>query len=140
MRIRNPGKYFYTEDFLKDPANIQSKHQAFEAELAANAEWIQSLLAMGQNLIDQKKCSGSEEAVQGSLMTNLAFFFYTYEIFISCFISLSLSIYIFPFYLRLFSLSLSIYTYHLLLCLSLLLTLYHSPPLSILFYFHITFL
>ena len=67
-------------------------------------------------------------------------FFYTYEIFISCFISLSLSIYIFPFYLRLFSLSLSIYTYHLLLCLSLLLTLYHSPPLSILFYFHITFL
>ena len=36
-------------------------------------------------------------------------FFYTYEIFISCFISLSLSIYIFPFYLRLFSLSLSIY-------------------------------
>ena len=38
--------------------------KTFEAELAANADRIQSVLAMGQNLIDRKKCSGSEEAVQ----------------------------------------------------------------------------
>merc|ERR1711936_1481140 len=58
------------EENYKDPANIQSKHQkhqAFEAELAANADRIQSVLAMGQNLIDRKKCSGSEEAVQNRL-------------------------------------------------------------------------
>merc|ERR1719293_417054 len=53
------------EENYKDPANIQSKHQkhqAFEAELAANADRIQMVLAMGQNLIDRKKCSGSKEA------------------------------------------------------------------------------
>merc|ERR1719445_2621947 len=58
------------EENYKDQANIQSKHQkhqAFEAELAANADRIQSVLAMGQNLIDRKKCSGSEEAVQNRL-------------------------------------------------------------------------
>merc|ERR1719309_634107 len=58
------------EENYKDPANIQSKHQkhqAFEAELAANADRIQSVLAMGQNLIDKKQCSGSEEAVQNRL-------------------------------------------------------------------------
>jgi len=58
------------EENYKDPANIQSKHQkhqAFEAELAANADRIQMVLAMGQNLIDRKKCSGSEEAVQDRL-------------------------------------------------------------------------
>lgn len=52
---------------LKDPANIQSKHQkhqAFEAELAANAERIQSVLAMGGNLVQRGQCSGSEDAVQ----------------------------------------------------------------------------
>lgn len=52
---------------LQDPANIQSKHQkhqAFEAELAANADRIQSVLAMGQNLIDKHQCAGSEDAVQ----------------------------------------------------------------------------
>ena len=59
-----------TEENYKDPANIQSKHQkhqAFEAELAANADRIQSVLAMGQNLIDRSKCTGSEEAVQNRL-------------------------------------------------------------------------
>lgn len=59
-----------TEESYKDPANIQSKHQkhqAFEAELAANADRIQSVLAMGQNLIDKHQCAGSEEAVQVSL-------------------------------------------------------------------------
>merc|ERR1719411_1504995 len=58
------------EENYKDQANIQSKHQkhqAFEAELAANADRIQSVLALGQNLIDRKKCSGSEEAVQNRL-------------------------------------------------------------------------
>lgn len=53
--------------YFKDPANIQSKHQkhqAFEAELAANADRIQSVLGMGQNLIDKHQCAGSEEAVQ----------------------------------------------------------------------------
>lgn len=51
----------------QDPANIQSKHQkhqAFEAELAANAERIQSVLAMGGNLVQRGQCSGSEDAVQ----------------------------------------------------------------------------
>ncbi|XP_017134914.1 spectrin alpha chain isoform X4 [Drosophila miranda] len=59
-----------TEESYKDPANIQSKHQkhqAFEAELAANADRIQSVLAMGGNLIDKKQCSGSEDAVQKRL-------------------------------------------------------------------------
>jgi spectrin alpha len=40
---------FATEESYKDPANIQSKHQkhqAFEAELAANADRIQAVLAM----------------------------------------------------------------------------------------------
>ncbi|XP_050699362.1 spectrin alpha chain-like isoform X2 [Eriocheir sinensis] len=59
-----------TEESFKDPANIQSKHQkhqAFEAELAANADRIQSVLSMGQNLIDKHQCAGSEEAVQQRL-------------------------------------------------------------------------
>merc|ERR1719443_2286741 len=48
------------EENYKDQANIQSKHQkhqAFEAELAANADRIQSVLAMGQNLIDRKNAA-----------------------------------------------------------------------------------
>ncbi|KAK0179706.1 hypothetical protein PV327_005434 [Microctonus hyperodae] len=59
-----------TEENYKDPANIQSKHQkhqAFEAELAANADRIQSVLAMGGNLIDKHQCAGSEDAVQKRL-------------------------------------------------------------------------
>ena len=63
-----------TEESYKDPANIQSKHQkhqAFEAELAANADRIQSVLAMGQNLIDKHQCAGSEEAVQVSHQISL---------------------------------------------------------------------
>ncbi|XP_041973840.1 spectrin alpha chain isoform X4 [Aricia agestis] len=59
-----------TEENYKDPANIQSKHQkhqAFEAELAANAERIQSVLAMGGNLVSRGQCSGSEDAVQARL-------------------------------------------------------------------------
>ncbi|XP_025830723.1 spectrin alpha chain isoform X3 [Agrilus planipennis] len=59
-----------TEESYKDPANIQSKHQkhqAFEAELAANADRIQSVLANGENLIDKRQCAGSEEAVRKRL-------------------------------------------------------------------------
>jgi hypothetical protein len=51
--------WFTEEETYKDPANIQSKHQkhqAFEAELGANADRIQSVLAMGQNLVSNKKC------------------------------------------------------------------------------------
>lgn len=58
------------DESYKDPANIQSKHkkhQAFEAELAANADRIQAVLAMGQNLIDKHKCAGSEDAVKTRL-------------------------------------------------------------------------
>jgi len=57
---------YASEESYKDPANIQSKHQkhqAFEAELAANADRIQAVLAMGNNLIEKKQCAGSEEAV-----------------------------------------------------------------------------
>lgn len=59
-----------TDESYKDPANIQSKHQkhqSFEAELGANAERIQSVLGMGQNLIDRHQCAGSEDAVQARL-------------------------------------------------------------------------
>ncbi|KAI0240930.1 Spectrin alpha chain [Lamellibrachia satsuma] len=55
------------EESYKDPSNIQSKHQkhqAFEAELAANADRIQTVIKMGQKLIDQHQCAGSEDAVQ----------------------------------------------------------------------------
>ncbi|GFR78865.1 spectrin alpha chain [Elysia marginata] len=58
------------DESYKDPSNIQNKHQkhqAFEAELAANSERLQSLLATGQNLIDQRQCAGSEDAVQNRL-------------------------------------------------------------------------
>lgn len=58
--------------FLQDPANIQSKHQkhqAFEAELAANADRIQSVLANGENLIEKRQCAGSEEAVRKRLVS-----------------------------------------------------------------------
>lgn len=60
------------EENYKDPANIQSKnqkHQAFEAELRANSDRIQSVLSMGQNLIEKKKCAGSEEAVINRLQS-----------------------------------------------------------------------
>ncbi|XP_041369234.1 spectrin alpha chain-like isoform X2 [Gigantopelta aegis] len=58
------------DESYKDPTNIQSKHQkhqAFEAELAANADRLQSLIATGQNLIDHRQCAGSEDAVQARL-------------------------------------------------------------------------
>ncbi|BFZ06026.1 hypothetical protein BsWGS_09066 [Bradybaena similaris] len=58
------------DESYKDPSNVQSKHQkhqAFEAELAANADRLQALLATGQNLIDRRHCAGSEDAVQNRI-------------------------------------------------------------------------
>lgn len=54
------------EESYKDPSNIQSKHQkhqAFEAELPANADRLGSVCGMGQKLIDNQQCAGSEKAV-----------------------------------------------------------------------------
>lgn len=51
------------EESYRDPSHIQQKHQkqqAFEAELAANADRIATLITAGQNLIDSSKCSGGE--------------------------------------------------------------------------------
>lgn len=45
---------------------FQQKHQkqqAFEAELAANADRIATLITAGQNLIDSSKCSGGEVCI-----------------------------------------------------------------------------
>ncbi|CAH1785763.1 unnamed protein product [Owenia fusiformis] len=58
------------EESYKDPTNIQSKHQkhqAFEAELAANADRLQTVIQTGQRLLDEGKCAGSEEAVKQRL-------------------------------------------------------------------------
>lgn len=60
------------DESYKDPANIQSKHQkhvAFESELAANAERVENVLGMGKNLIEKKKCAGSEPAVENRLVS-----------------------------------------------------------------------
>lgn len=40
------------------------KHQAFEAELHANADRIRGVIDMGKSLIDRGACAGSEDAVQ----------------------------------------------------------------------------
>lgn len=51
------------EESYRDPTHIQQKHQkqqAFEAELAANADRIATLITAGQNLIDGSKCAGGE--------------------------------------------------------------------------------
>ncbi|XP_076343494.1 spectrin alpha chain-like isoform X2 [Tachypleus tridentatus] len=61
-----------TDESYRDPANIQSKHQkhqAFEAEIAANADRVQAVLGLGQNLIDKHQCAGSEEAVKARLVS-----------------------------------------------------------------------
>lgn len=58
------------EETYRDPTHIQQKHQkqqAFEAELAANADRIATLITAGQNLIDSSKCSGGEDAVSQRL-------------------------------------------------------------------------
>ncbi|XP_071821753.1 spectrin alpha chain, non-erythrocytic 1-like isoform X5 [Apostichopus japonicus] len=61
-----------TDESYLDPSNIQSKHQkhqAFEAEVAANAERIQAIMAVGQRLIDNHQCAGTENAVQNRIVT-----------------------------------------------------------------------
>ncbi|XP_070531768.1 spectrin alpha chain, non-erythrocytic 1-like isoform X3 [Ptychodera flava] len=60
-----------TDESYKDPSNIQSKHQkhqAFEAEVAANSERVNAVQTAGERLIEQQQCAGSEEAVQARLI------------------------------------------------------------------------
>uniref|UniRef100_A0A674EFG3 Spectrin alpha, non-erythrocytic 1 n=1 Tax=Salmo trutta TaxID=8032 RepID=A0A674EFG3_SALTR len=59
-----------TDESYKDPTNIQSKHQkhqAFEAELHANADRIRGVIDTGNALIQRGACAGSEDAVQSRL-------------------------------------------------------------------------
>uniref|UniRef100_A0A8C9W526 Spectrin alpha chain, non-erythrocytic 1 n=1 Tax=Scleropages formosus TaxID=113540 RepID=A0A8C9W526_SCLFO len=62
-----------TDESYKDPTNIQvpnillskhQKHQAFEAELHANADRIRGVIEMGNSLIHRGACAGSEDAVK----------------------------------------------------------------------------
>ncbi|VDP84941.1 unnamed protein product [Echinostoma caproni] len=56
------------DESYKDPKiNVQAKHQkhqAFEAELAANAERLQGIIGAGQRLIANEQCKGQENIVQ----------------------------------------------------------------------------
>ncbi|KXJ20343.1 Spectrin alpha chain, non-erythrocytic 1 [Exaiptasia diaphana] len=55
------------DESYKDPTNLQSKfqkHQAFEAEIEANKERVLETTNLGEGLIEQKKCAGSEEIVR----------------------------------------------------------------------------
>uniref|UniRef100_A0A673IEF4 Spectrin alpha chain, non-erythrocytic 1 n=1 Tax=Sinocyclocheilus rhinocerous TaxID=307959 RepID=A0A673IEF4_9TELE len=59
-----------TDESYKDPTNIQSKHQkhqAFEAELHANADRIHGVIDTGNALIQRGACAGSEDAVKARL-------------------------------------------------------------------------
>uniref|UniRef100_A0A8C1BME6 Spectrin alpha, non-erythrocytic 1 n=1 Tax=Cyprinus carpio carpio TaxID=630221 RepID=A0A8C1BME6_CYPCA len=59
-----------TDESYKDPTNIQSKHQkhqAFEAELHANADRIRGVIDTGNALIQRGACAGSEDAVKARL-------------------------------------------------------------------------
>uniref|UniRef100_A0A8B9CMQ7 Spectrin alpha chain, non-erythrocytic 1 n=1 Tax=Anser brachyrhynchus TaxID=132585 RepID=A0A8B9CMQ7_9AVES len=50
-----------SDESYKDPTNIQSKHQkhqAFEAELHANADRIRGVIDMGNSLIERGACAG----------------------------------------------------------------------------------
>uniref|UniRef100_A0A3B3ZH60 Spectrin alpha, non-erythrocytic 1 n=1 Tax=Periophthalmus magnuspinnatus TaxID=409849 RepID=A0A3B3ZH60_9GOBI len=61
-----------TDESYKDPTNIQSKHQkhqAFEAELHANADRICGVIDTGNALIQRGACAGSEDAVKVHLLT-----------------------------------------------------------------------
>ncbi|XP_018608375.1 spectrin alpha chain, non-erythrocytic 1-like isoform X4 [Scleropages formosus] len=66
-----------TDESYKDPTNIQlskllskhQKHQAFEAELHANADRIRGVIDMGNSLINRGACAGSEDAVKARLNT-----------------------------------------------------------------------
>uniref|UniRef100_A0A8D2LX18 Spectrin alpha chain, non-erythrocytic 1 n=1 Tax=Varanus komodoensis TaxID=61221 RepID=A0A8D2LX18_VARKO len=58
-----------SDESYKDPTNIQVrlKHQAFEAELHANADRIRGVIDVGNSLIDRGACAGSEDAVKARL-------------------------------------------------------------------------
>nr|XP_032800960.1 spectrin alpha chain, non-erythrocytic 1 isoform X8 [Petromyzon marinus] len=66
-----------TDESYKDPTNIQlskllskhQKHQAFEAELQANADRIRGVVETGKSLIGHGGCAGSEDAVQMRMKT-----------------------------------------------------------------------
>ncbi|KAG5834943.1 hypothetical protein ANANG_G00266900 [Anguilla anguilla] len=61
-----------SDESYKDPTNIQlskllskhQKHQAFEAELHANADRIRGVIDTGNTLIQRGACAGSEDAVK----------------------------------------------------------------------------
>ena len=58
------------DESYKDPANIASKHQkhqAFEAELASNAERVENVIDAGKRLISKRQCAGSEPAVENRI-------------------------------------------------------------------------
>lgn len=59
------------DEGYKDPANLQTTnnktHEAFESELQANAERIENLIKIGNNLVESKQCAGSEDAVKEKL-------------------------------------------------------------------------
>ncbi|XP_034520513.1 spectrin alpha chain, non-erythrocytic 1 isoform X1 [Ailuropoda melanoleuca] len=64
-----------SDESYKDPTNIQlskllskhQKHQAFEAELHANADRIRGVIDTGNSLIERGACAGSEDAVKARL-------------------------------------------------------------------------
>ncbi|XP_077778947.1 spectrin alpha chain, non-erythrocytic 1-like [Podarcis muralis] len=64
-----------SDESYKDPTNIQlskllskhQKHQAFEAELQANADRIRGVIDVGNSLIERGACAGSEDAVKARL-------------------------------------------------------------------------
>ncbi|ODM90488.1 Spectrin alpha chain [Orchesella cincta] len=58
MRLRTGSARSYST-----PSKHQ-KHQAFEAELAANADRIQAVLAMGHNLIEKRQCAGARRLLR----------------------------------------------------------------------------
>jgi spectrin alpha len=54
------------EGVTHDATNVQAKHQrheAFQAELVANAERLQGILAAGRKLKEKEQCMGQEDAV-----------------------------------------------------------------------------
>ncbi|XP_074654192.1 spectrin alpha chain-like [Tubulanus polymorphus] len=60
-----------TEESYRDPTNVQSKHQkhqAFEAELAANSDRLKQVLSAGEKLIERQQCLGSEDAVNSRIV------------------------------------------------------------------------
>eukprot|EP00794_Sanderia_malayensis_P015984 gene15984-17594_t len=60
------------EESFKDPTNIQGKvqkHQAFEAEIAANEDRVMSTINVGKALIENEKCQGNEATVMTKITT-----------------------------------------------------------------------